>query len=355
MQQKKYRPLRTVILLTAVPFLFSLLTSCRPEEETVSETDIRSIEKWLDETSFSPEDFLSEELSTGHPLVLVQDNILRADTVDLMETLVPVSYDLGVRTLGLFFLDTEKQEEIDSFILDGSDKTPAEKLLFSADAALGYSEYCDFISYVQDFNRRLNGDETAIRVVALGSNGNVSPDIFFDTAGLTKPSREDGDDTEAVDSETVPPAFLWITADDLQYLPTLKTNSDPLTNQPVIIIHHGPGDGVLPWNGLMETVTAERDIRDGTFAFRTESPPFEGYSREPPEISADIYIVTAFPYRSVSAIPDFITAETALPALKFFPEIKMEKPLSWAAFRMNRITGKAARRYSRMIEELDLR
>jgi len=352
MQLKSPSPLPAVIIISAV-LLFSLLTSCRPDRQAVSETDMHSLEKWLNKTPSALEDLLADDINTGRSLVMVQDNVLRDDTVELMRTLVPVSYDLGVRILGLFFLDTAQQEELDNFILNGSNTTPAEKLLFLSDAASGYAEYRDFITYIQDFNKRLSSEETPMRVMALKDKRQISPDVFFDTAGLTEVITEKSDDSDTEAPEMSPPVLLWITADDLQYLPGLEKISDPV-NKPVILVHHGPKNGSLRWNGLMETVSAKRDIRERTFAFRTDTPPFEGWSSEAPESKGDIYIVTAFPYRSVCAIPDFITPETALPALKFFPEIKMEKPLSWAAFRMNRITKKAADRYSRMTEELDL-
>ncbi len=311
-------------------FLF-LLTSCQPDIQTVikENDDNLSLDKWLDESSRSPGELLYEELNTEQSVVLVQDNILRSDTIEMMRALLAVIYDAGVRELGLFFLDSSQQMELDAYILDGSDKTRAEKLLFSANAALGYTEYCDFILFVRDFNRKLDTGEEGIRLLALGTDGKTSPEIL--SAALE--NQEDS-----------PPVFLWLTAEEMDMLP----------DTPVILSHHGPGESTLRWNGLIEEVSAERDIRDRTFAFRTAAPPFPGWSEEEADIKADIYIVTPYPYRAVQPIPGFITPETAVRALTFFPEIGMEKPLSWIAFRMNRITRKAAAGYNRMVENLNL-
>ncbi len=322
---------RTLYPVSLLLFFLFLLTSCHPDLPTVSEgnEDHISLEKWLDESRRTPGELLTEELIAERSVVLTQDNLLRADTVNLMKAIVPVLYVAGVRELGLFFLDSAQQIELDAYILDGSDKTRAEKLLFSANAALGYSEYCDFILYVREFNGNLDAGEEAIRLLALGENGKTSPEIL--TLALEN-------------QEQKPPVFLWIPAEDLEMLP----------ENLVILSHHGPGKNTLRWNGLIENVCAQRDIRDCTFAFRTTEPPFPGWNDKEAGIKADIYIVTPFPYRAVQPIPDFITPETAARALTFFPEISMEKPLSWIAFRMNRITRKAASGYNHMVENLNL-
>ncbi len=332
--------------------LLTLLTSCRPELPSFSLEDALSLHRRLDESRTTPAGLLAEELAAGRSAVLAQDELLRADTIDLMRSLVPVLHDLGVREIGLFFLNAEKQDELDGFIIDGDNKTRSGKLLFSADAALGYLEYCDFMVYVQDFNQRLLPDETPIRLLALGEDGNVSPELLTVALGIAENITE-----EAV------PVFLWIPAEDLGLLPKvpeiddtegIETAENPEVRQsPVIFAHHGPGNGYLRWNGLIESVAAERDIRDRTFAFRTAEPPFSGWSSNEAGIEAEIYLVTPFDYRAVEPIPDFITPESATEALTFFPEISMEKPLSWVASRMNRITRRAARRYDRMIEKLE--
>lgn len=338
-----------------------LLTSCRPKLSLVSFEDASSLHRRLDENRETPAGLLAEELSAGRSIVLVQDDLLRADTVDLMRSLIPILYDLGIREIGLFFLNTINQEELDRFVVNGDDVTRAGKLLFSADAALGYLEYCDFMIYVQDFNQRLLPDETPMRLLALGEDGKVSPELLALSLGLAEESTGEGSPAE---NEVKPPVFLWIPAEDLGLLPAIpetengdgvETVENPEVRQsPVIIAHHGPGKGYLRWSGLIESVAAERDIRDRTFAFRTAEPPFSGWSYEEAGIESEIYLVTPYSYRAVEPIPDFITSETAAEALVFFPDISMEKPLSWVASRMNRITKRAARQYDRMIEKLEM-
>lgn len=322
---------RSLHPVSLILFLLFLLSSCSQELliESQSNEDRISLEKWLDESRRTPGELLSEELMAQRPVVLAQDNLLRSDTIEMMRALLPVIYDAGVRELGLFYLDAAQQMELDAYILDGSDKTRAEKLLYSANAALGYSEYCDFILYLREFNESLDEGEEAIRLLALGDNGKTSPEIL----------------TMILETqEQKPPVFLWIPAEEIKLLP----------EKAVIISHYGPGENILRWNGLIEEICAQRDIRDRSFAFRTDKPPFPGWNVKETGIKADICIVTPYPYRAVQPIPDFITPETAARALTFFPEINMEKPLSWIVFRMNRITRKAALNYNRMVENLHL-
>jgi len=325
-KKKIYMQLKNSLLYIVLPSLFLFLTSCHPEVPSVSEDDTRSLEHWLDESRTKPVELISEEVKKGKTIVLAQDNLLRADTLDLMQALLPALYDMGIRKIGLFFLDSGEQDEIDSLILDAEDKTTAEKLLFSANAALGYVEYCDFIFYVQDFNHRLNDNEIPIRLLALGKNGSTSADLLS---------------TDIEDNDLEHPAFLWIPAEDVRLLP------DSQQENQIIISHHGPDEKSLRWDGLIESVCNNRDVRDCTFAFKTSDPPFAGWNKGGSDIGADIYIVTPFIYRSVEPIPDFITPESVPLALEFFPEIKMKKPPVWAAFRMNRINRKAANNYNR--------
>ena len=58
------------------------------------------------------------------------------------------------------------------------------KLLFAADAALGYIEYCDFITYVRNFNSQLNPGSVPMRLMALGDGGEASMDIIGDLLGI---------------------------------------------------------------------------------------------------------------------------------------------------------------------------
>ncbi|MCK5737354.1 MAG: hypothetical protein KAH21_12790, partial [Spirochaetaceae bacterium] len=194
-------------ILIPLFFLF-LLTSCRQEISPISEENIIALQLWLDENQTSPGELISEELSQGRSLILTQDNHLRADTIDLVKTLVPGLYDQGIREIGLFFLDTGKQRELDELVLEGKEKNLAEKILFSADAAMGYIEYCDFIIYIRDFNLTLDENETAIRLLALGKNGKVSTDLLSEALG--NPEQDNSDDVELK-----LPVFLWISSEDV--------------------------------------------------------------------------------------------------------------------------------------------
>lgn len=325
------------------------LLSCNSEVAEISAEDSESLNLWLDSQRRTAPKLLKEEILAGRSAILLQDNMLRSDTIDLMRSLLPSLYDQGIREIGVFYLDSAKQAELDGFIVEGDENTLAEKLLFSADAALGYQEYCDFMEYVREFNQKLTPEAGRMRLRALGEDGSTSAELLAEALGNFESLGE-------ADNIPVMPIFLWIKAENLSLLPDFPTeNSDEEISlkAPVIIVHHGPGISDLRWNGLIETVVSRRDIRDRTFAFRTDDPPFGGYSDAESGIAADLYVVTPFEYRAVNPIPDFISAETAAEALEYFPEISMEKlPPGWLASRMNRITRRAAKKYNAGIEKI---
>ena len=346
MKKKTYMKLKTKqsagipFRLFHAIFALLLLTSCRPELPGISEDDREALDKWLDNSRQTPRELISEELAAGNSLLFAQDNLFRHDSFELMKALVPLIYDSGVRKLGLFFLDSGLQEELDRLILLGEDFSSTdspEKLLLSSNAALGYTEYRDFISYIRNFNLRIPNGDSPLRLLALGEKGKTS------SIELSKAlETEEEDDT---------PVFLWIPAADLYLLQDIPDES---VKTPIILSQHGPENGMLRWNGLIESLSGSRDIRDRTFAFRTDQPPFPSWNNMSSSADTDIYIVTSFPYKAVSPIEKFITPETVSRALEFFPELKIEKPPVWAAFRMNRITAKAAKRYQKLINKAEI-
>jgi hypothetical protein len=332
------------MLVTGLFLFAALILSCSPEPAVYSSDDALALNQWLDENRITPADLLEEELATGRSAILVQDEKLRADTIDLMRSIIPVLYDLEIRDVGVFFLNASKQDELDGYIVDGDKITLPGKLLLSADAALGYREYCDFMDYVRGFNQKLPSGLNPIRLLALGENGITSKTILAQALGP--------DETSAV-----PQVFLWIPAEDLDLIPVFPDASDgdgDSVPAPLIITHHGPGIERLRWGGLIESVAAERDIRDRTYAFRTGEAPFPGYSSDEAGMETEVYLVTPFAYRAVTPIPDFITPDSATDALEFFPGISMEKPISLLASRMNHMIRRAARKYDAAVGKLRL-
>jgi hypothetical protein len=255
-----------------LPVLLLLLTSCRPEPPTVSVSDVKALDNWLDENRTSPGKVLEEILKDGQSIVFLQDNQLRADSIDLMKALVPVIYDAGVREIGLFFLDMKEQEELDSWIQGKNRDSQAEKLISNANASLGYMEYCDFLRYIREFNSELAENETAVHLLGLGNRGSTDPEKPAEILKMN--DDEKNGETDEVDEEPGLPVFLWLKAEDGKLLP----EESDLPDAPIIIEHHGPGKNGYRWNGLIEYVNARRDIRDRTYAFRTAAPPFSGWT-----------------------------------------------------------------------------
>jgi hypothetical protein len=336
------------MIVSGLLLFATLILSCSPEPVVYSADDALALHRWLDENRRTPADILDEELVTGRSAILVQDEKLRADTIDLMRSLTPVLYDLGIRDVGVFFLNASKQDELDGYIVGGDGITLPGKLLLSADAALGYREYCDYMEYVRNFNQMLPPGLDPIRLLALAENGITSKTKLTEVLG--------SDETSAVRQ-----VFLWILAEDLDLIQVSPATGDgdgdgdeDTVSVPLIITHHGPGIERLRWGGLIESVAAERDIRDRTYAFKTEEAPFPGFTSEEAGMATDMYLVTPFAYRAVTPIPDFITPESAIDALAFFPDISMEKPISLLAARMNRKIRRAAQKYDAGVEKLGL-
>ena len=298
------------------------LFSCRPQTPRYDETDIQALHEWLDSQRTMPAELLAEEIAGGRRPMLVQDDVLRADTADLMRSLVPVIHDLGLNSIGVFFLDEADQDEIDRYIVSGDQAAQPESFLVGGNASLGYREYRDFIEYVREFNQQGSTERDVVRLVALSR----------DRISFLKDDETEG-------------SFLWLTTDQIGRLPSMPPG-DPA---PMTILHYGLAAGELGWNGVVEAVGAGRAIRDMTFAFR----PTEAAWAKPDDFpGVDMVVVTSFPYRTVEPIADFVTPETAEKAMKFFPDLRPRKPLGIAASRMNGIIRRSARRHKRKLDGL---
>jgi len=336
-----------------------LISGCSPPAAAPSGNDAEALHAWLDDDITSPADLAAQTIASGRSVILAQDDALRGDTSMLVEALLPTLHDVGISTVGVFFMDVSGQADLDEFILSDPADNPsdnpalkAQSLLRAADASLGYAEYCGFLETVNRFNSRLNDEETPIRVAALGRNGQL------DIESLAELVQGGEDEAAETPSDPAGPVFLWLLAS--QTASALEAwgegdspdeNSPPENSPPEILRHHGPiPGGGLRWDGLIESVAAERDLRDRTFAFYTEPAPFPGW--EESEIDADIYAVTPYPYRGVTPIPDFISPEYASDARRFFPDMSMEKPLRWLSSRMNHRIERAARKYAKSLPDV---
>ncbi|MDF1568630.1 MAG: hypothetical protein RQ801_02355 [Spirochaetaceae bacterium] len=364
---------RTILIRHLFPGLPSLLmlfvSGCSPSVALPSGNDMEILDSWLDENIVSPADLAAQTIVSGRSVILAQDDAMRGDTSMLVEALLPTLHDVGISTVGVFFMDVSVQADLDEFILSDPADNPsdnpalkAKSLLRAADASLGYAEYCGFLETVNRFNSRLSGQETPIRVAALGRNGQLDIEILAKIVqGWVESEEEEETEvvTEAAETRSDPaePVFLWLlssqTASAMEAWgegDSPDEDSSQGNAPPAILRHHSPvpGEG-LRWDGLIESVAAERDLRDRTFAFYTEQAPIPGWPES--GIDADIYAVTPYPYRGVTPIPDFISPEYATEARRFFPDMSMEKPLRWLSSRMNHRIERAARKYAKSLPD----
>jgi hypothetical protein len=332
-----------ILILIAAAAAVILLFSCGRGDQSAVDGDRAELNRWLDSERTSPGDLVYDVLKSGRSVVLFQDNPLRGDTVKLMHALVPTIRSAGITDLGVYFLDSSRQEEIDAFVAGNNIDVTATELLFQSDAALGYREYSDFLGYVREFNSLAKPGETPLRLVALGKQGELSADIIKE---LLNPGKT-GDGKNGPRS-----VFLWITMNDVEngVLPSDKSGAP----RPLIAVHHGPDKKNLRWDGFIENVAVKRDVRDRSFGFLGEKAPFAMWKGDESGVSADIYLVTPYRYSGVTPIPDFISAKSAEAALEFFPEISMKKPRFVAAIRMNGMIRRDARRYQRALNRLNV-
>ena len=267
--------------------------SCRPYEAPYTDEAAREVNQWLDSRRTAPAALIAEETAAGRRAVLIQQEALRGDTVQLMRSLLPVIHNLGIDTLGVFFLDGAEQEAIDRYVVTGDESLKPEELLIAADASLGYREYRDFIVYVSDYNRRAEGESDFIRLTGLSGEGADEAD------------------------------FLWIRADEAGELVSADAvsadavSADDDERSSVILMHYGPGSGGPRLDALVEDLRGYRAVRDLTFAFR---PGRVSWAEAGDFPDTDIVMVTSFPYTGVEAIPDFITDENLEAAAASFSE-----------------------------------
>ncbi len=347
-----------VLLLTAATLF---LLSCGNNEALYSSANALNFHQWLDTDRPSPADLIAEAHDAGATVILLQDNAMRADTVDLAISLLPALYDSGIREWGIFFLNSNFMNSLNTFLSDrnlGESEAvkDAEKLLLNADASLGYREYRDFILYVRTFNSYLAPDEEPIKLLPLSTNRVFNPGILqsanadSDSSLLENPEttpenaaeeNEYADDAEEMIGNQKPfQGILWVRAEDL---PRLKSGAG-ITN-PYVVAHY------LPRHDIIGTESARRDIRDRSFAFETASLPFEGWEAAAPEKEADLVVVTPFAFRAVSPIEDFIDEASSPQAAQDFPDIRMKIPSAGAAARMNRLLKKRANDYRKAVEK----
>jgi len=331
-----------------------LVLSCQEAAEPFSAQDVSSLNRWLDTAHAPPDKPITELLASGHTVVFAQDELLRKDSILLMEALLPSIRSIGVNEIGVFFLNHARQNEIDAFIQGSKEDSPTLKTLFAGNTALGYMEYWDFLLYVRDFNARMRPDENPVRLLALGDGEMVNTETLAVALG---DNGADSDSADAGPSEIKPvshPRFLWLSAEDVVNLPVPPSTVDDAQGRPVLAVHHGPDKKSLRWGGLIEFVSASRDVRDRSFAFPAEEAPFAAWKGDESGMEADIYLVTPFPYQAVSPMPDFIDADTAEAALSLFPEISMRVPTRFAIMKMKRIISNAARSYQRKLDRLKM-
>ncbi len=314
---------RTVFFSGMIIIASALLTSCKEEKVLLTEHQISLLNKWLDSSYQTPAERIIQEFQQGRSVILAQDMILRGDTVDLVRSLVPLFYSLGIRNIGLYQFNTTSQKELDWYCRDAN---PGQNDAISSPMPfLAYIEYREFLDYIKDLNNHKKLGEEAINIIALGERGSISSPRV----------------NQLLEEEN---CFLWLKSTDLASIPHTETDEV----KPLVLLHHGPGPDGLIWNELILHTRNQRPLRDATFAFNPDTPPFHLWKYNHPA-KPDIVIVTVFPYRAVTTVPGYLTRDITDEVLANFPEIQIRNPQNLLPSRLNRIVYRQVKRYARSL------
>ncbi len=313
---------RVRLLQAGIVILLLIISSCKPEEKPYTDRDVRALNKWIDANPAGPSGLILDEIESGRSVIFLQENILRSDSIQMLEGIIPSLYDSGIREMGIFFLETNSQSEVDNYISGESGLTEYDVLRLS-DIRLGYEEYAAFLAYVKKFNSGLSVD-SRMRLTAIGNGGLLSEVKLFELLS------DDVSENVVMDST---PVFVWLKAQDAGFLPAsseeqaeeqTEEESEISSTTPLVVVHYGSANGIPAFGGFIETVISSRDVRDRSFSFRPDDLPFSDWKEIVMLNEAEIAIVTPYDYSKVIPIPEFIRIEDLEAARLYFPDLGNE-------------------------------
>ena len=298
-------------------FIFSaLLGACSEEDFQWSSEDETALSRWLDEERRTPGEIVREVLQKKRSVVLYQENPMRADTVDLVKALVPVFVDYSLQSMALFFVNNSGN--------------------FRVDPSLAYSDYSDFLSYLEEFNQISTKRDTPVTWRGLRGEGQISITALQSALEDTMKDR---------------PIFIWLEgranmATYFELIEDMEYEKNGLS-PPILMVHHGPADE--QWESLFEIILPDMNSYQKTFAFYSDKPAFPGF-RFRDELNGEvIYVVTSFPYRAVKPIKHFISSVNSDMAINYFQDLSIRSPKWWSSWLMNQSLKRQANRYDKFI------
>ncbi len=302
-----------------------LLISCRADDNSPAQEDVEALNQWLDSERKMPSEQILEALSTAQTAspVFIQDNPLQADFIRMITAVYPSLYEAGFNEIRVFFLENADQERLDELtgysgsLQNRSDATDGLKpfghqaadLLFASNPLYGYDEYIGFLQSVREFNALLPEGSRPLRVLGFPENSD---------------SDESGNTISRI---------YWLSADVLGGESSLNRENS------LFIALHSPLEKTWRWNALIETVSANRSLRDRSYAFTSSDPPFPGWEKDAPEYPVDVYVVAAFDFQGVTPIKNFISSE------------RVDDRLT--RMRLKAAIAKASRSYARRLARLE--
>ncbi len=130
----------------------------------------KELVQYIENNYMSPEDYVISKF-TDHDVVFIGEWHRIKHDPELIQTLIPRLYNVGVYTLGTEFARREDQYLIDS-LLNGEtyNQKLAEKITFLNFVHWGYKEYVDIYRVAWQFNHKLPEGSRKFRILGLGDS-----------------------------------------------------------------------------------------------------------------------------------------------------------------------------------------
>jgi hypothetical protein len=187
----------TACLLTAVA-AGSVDKLPLPPENPVTTAALRS---WLGDHRLSPEAYVVSKFADHDIVFLGEYHRIKHDPL-LVQALIPLLYEQGVRCLGIEFACAHDQASIDGLIVaDTYDEGLARRVIWNFWPFWGYKEYVDILRAAWRLNHGLSPEQPTFRIVGLNARSDWSyvlrPEDLRDSTIMSR-VRPDGSSDEVM-------------------------------------------------------------------------------------------------------------------------------------------------------------
>lgn len=164
--------MRILAICLALGLLISPLGACRGDK--IPLPDIapgleENLLSWLDEHAMTPEEYVVSKFADHDIVILGEYHRIRHDPL-LVQALIPLLYEAGVRNVGIEFARAHDQADIDRLLaMDSYDERLANRIFWNQWPFWGFQEYIDILRAAWELNRSLPEGAPAFRVIGLNA------------------------------------------------------------------------------------------------------------------------------------------------------------------------------------------